>query len=302
MPRILIIGLGLMGGSAGIALRRAGWHVSYVDARVPLADAIAKEAADEKLDAVRDEEVVLLATHVDAAVEALRSSASRQSAVGGSENSRAGRQSAVGSSEQQTTANASGSSTADRERVKDARTAGRPTPIDRPTAPVITSLCSVMAPLRAVAPPNFVAGHPMAGSHESGLAAARGDLYVGKKWFVDADDERVERLVRDCGGVLQRVDAETHDRAVALTSHLPQLLSTALAAHLDDHDVLDFAGSGLRDFLRLAGSGAEMWGPIVDSNREEIAPHADAVADLVRSMLSGDRDAFAKAQRVWKKL
>lgn len=283
MPRILIIGLGLMGGSAGIALRKAGWHVAYVDARVPLADAIAKEAADEKIDAVRDEEVVLLATHVDGAIAELRSRASRQSAVG--------------SSDRDQIVRLQDSSTADRERVEDARTA------DCPTIPnVITSLCSVMAPLRAVAPPNFVAGHPMAGSHESGLAAARGDLYVGKKWFVDAHDERVAQLVRDCGGVLQQVDAETHDRAVALTSHLPQLLSTALAAHLHEHDVLDFAGSGLRDFLRLAGSGAEMWGPIVDANREQIVPHADAVAELVRDMLRGDRDAFAKAQRVWRKL
>jgi prephenate dehydrogenase len=300
MPRILIIGLGLMGGSAGIALRRAGWHVAYLDARVPLAAAVAKEAADEKLETWRDEEVVLLATHVDAAVAELG-------------RSRASRQSAVGSSERQIASAESSSSTADRERAEGARTADCPTLSDReraqgartadcPTGSIITSLCSVMRPLRAVAPANFIAGHPMAGSHESGLAAARGDLYEGKKWFVDAHDERVERLVRDCGGVLQRVDAETHDRAVALTSHLPQLLSTALAAHLHDHDVLDFAGSGLRDFLRLSGSGAEMWGPIVDANREQIAPHAEAVAELVRAMLRGDRDAFAKAQRVWKKL
>src|SRR5688500_11425437 len=106
MPRILIIGLGLMGGSAGIALRRAGWHVAYVDARVPLDAALAKEAADEKLESVRDEEVVLLATHVDAAVAHLPA---------------------------------------------------------LQTTGVITSLCSVMRPLRAVAPSNFVAGHPMAG-------------------------------------------------------------------------------------------------------------------------------------------
>jgi prephenate dehydrogenase len=245
MPRILIIGLGLMGGSAGMALRRAGWHVAYVDARVPLDAALAKKAADEKLDAVRDEEVVLLATHVDAAVAQLRT---------------------------------------------------------LQTSVVITSLCSVMRPLREVAPANFVAGHPVAGSHESGLGAARADLFEGKKWFLDARDDRVEKLVRDCGGVAQFVDPETHDKAVALTSHLPQLLSTALAAHLDGQDVLDFAGSGLRDFLRLAGSGAEMWGPIVDANREQIAPHADAVAGLVRAMLNGDRETFAKAQRVWKKL
>lgn len=245
MPRILIIGLGLMGGSAGMALRRAGWHVAYVDARVPLDDALAREAAHEKLDDVRNEEVVLLATHVDGAIEHL----------------------------------------------KTLRTTG-----------VVTSLCSVMRPLREIAPPNFIAGHPMAGSHESGLAAARAELFAGKKWFLDAHDARVEQLVRDCGAVAHFVDAQTHDEAVALTSHLPQLLSTALAAHLGDRDVLDFAGSGLRDFLRLAGSSGEMWGPIADANRDAIAPHAEAVAELVRAMLSGDREPFARAQRTWKRL
>ena len=172
------------------------------------------------------------------------------------------------------------------------------------TNAVVTSTCSVMRALSEAARGAFVAGHPMAGSQESGLAAARADLFEGKPWFVDAEDTRVDALVRDCGAVLERVDAEEHDAAVALTSHLPQVLSTALAAYLHDRDdLLRFAGSGLRTFLRLAGSDADIWAPVIAANRDQLAPHAEAIAALVRQIIEGDpRDAFEKARAVWRAL
>ncbi|HEX2060336.1 MAG TPA: prephenate dehydrogenase/arogenate dehydrogenase family protein, partial [Thermoanaerobaculia bacterium] len=144
--------------------------------------------------------------------------------------------------------------------------------------------------------PRFVAGHPMAGSHESGLAAARADLYENRIWFLDAHDARVEQLVRDCGAIARFVTAKEHDEAVALTSHLPQVLSTALAAYLHDRDLGDFAGSGLRDFLRLANMPAEMWAPILEHNAANIAPHAEGVAKIVRELLAGDASAFERAR------
>ena len=242
---LLIIGLGLIGGSAGIALRRRGWRVRYIDDSVNIDDARRREAADERADA-SDGELVLLATPVDAAIALLPS-------LGG----------------------------------------------------VVTSVCSVMQPLREVATKaRFVAGHPMAGSHERGLAAARGDLFEGKRWFLDARDDGVEQLVRDCGAIPDFVDAAEHDRAVALTSHLPQVLSTALAAYLGDReDVLRFAGSGLATFLRLAGSDAEVWRPVLEANRANLAPHAEEVARIARELIEGDpTDAFERAQRLWRKL
>jgi prephenate dehydrogenase len=161
-----------------------------------------------------------------------------------------------------------------------------------------------MQPLRDIAQTRFVAGHPMAGSHEHGLAAARGDLFEGKRWFLDRDDADVEAMARECGAVVEVVDATEHDRAVALTSHLPQILSTALAAYLSEHeDVLRFAGSGLATFLRLAGSDASVWSSVIDANRDNIAPHAEGVARIVQQILSGDsRDAFESAQSLWRKL
>ena len=109
----------------------------------------------------------------------------------------------------------------------------------------------------------------------------------------------VQELIAACGARAELVEAAEHDRAVALTSHLPQILSTALAAYLHDQHVdLRFAGSGLRTFLRLAGSDASVWSPIIAANRENIAPHAEAVGRIVREIVDGDpAEAFAKANR-----
>jgi len=242
---LTIVGLGLIGGSAGIALRRRGWRVRYVDPHVNVEEARQREAADERSETIEGD-FILIATSVDVAIDILRA---------------------------------------------------------RPDG-LTTSVCSVMQPLRDAAQTRFVAGHPMAGSHERGLAAARGDLFEGKRWFLDARDETVEALVRDCGAVAEVVDAVEHDRAVALTSHLPQILSTALASYLGDReDVLRFAGSGLATFLRLAASDASVWAPLIDANRANIAPHADELARVVREIVDGDAsEAFERAQRLWRKL
>jgi prephenate dehydrogenase len=240
----LIAGLGLIGGSIGIALRSRGWRVRYLDPHVELDDARARGAADARVDSFEEAALTILATPVDVAVAQLPS-------VRG----------------------------------------------------LATSVCSVMAPLRAAAHGRFVAGHPMAGSEARGLAAARGELFIGAKWFVDDDDPLVAQVVHDCGAQLVRVEAEEHDRAVAVTSHLPQVLSTALAAYLADQNLLDFAGSGLRTFLRLAGSDASVWKPVLAANRDPIAAHAAEVTRLVGEMLEGDPgEAFEKARAVMAKL
>ncbi len=172
------------------------------------------------------------------------------------------------------------------------------------TRGVITSVGSVMRPLRAAAGANFVAGHPMAGWHEGGLANAHHVVLEGAPWFVDGHDDRVvEELIRACGAHSVRVTAEEHDAAVALTSHLPQVLSTALYAYLGDKpEVAKFAGSGLRSF-RLAASDGEMWHSVLAANRDNLRPHADAVARLVQAIIEGDEpEAFARARTLWRAL
>ncbi|HYK03448.1 MAG TPA: prephenate dehydrogenase/arogenate dehydrogenase family protein [Thermoanaerobaculia bacterium] len=247
MNTILIAGLGLIGGSAGMALRRAGWRVRFLDPHVSLEDAQRAGSADERVETFTGD-LILLATPVDVAVDQLRT-------------------------------------------------------LD--TTAVVTSACSVMRALREVARGTFIAGHPLAGSQERGLGAATADLFEGKPWFVDGDHPLVDELVRDCGAMRERVTAEEHDAGVALTSHLPQVLSTALAAYLHEcgEDALRFAGGGLRTFLRLAGSDASVWAPVLEANRDNLAPHAARVAELVRELMDGDaRGTFAKAQATWRAL
>lgn len=164
---------------------------------------------------------------------------------------------------------------------------------------LVTSVCSVMAPLSRE---NFVAGHPMAGWHEGGLANAHHVQLAGARWFLAGSHPLVEELVHACGAIPIQVDAADHDAAMALTSHLPQVLSTALFAYLSDHDIEEFAGKGLRSF-RLAASDGRMWHPVLQANRDNLVPHADAIAELVRAIIEGrDDDAFARARRLWQSL
>lgn len=243
-PRALIAGLGLIGGSIGIALRRAGWHVEYVDPDVT--PEAARGAADEVGSFDRDYDLTIIATPVDAALAVLGRAGSN----------------------------------------------------------AVTSVCSVMQPLRAAAGARrFVAGHPLAGSAQRGIAAASGDLFRGKRWFVDGDEAFVDRVISDCGAIRERVEAAEHDVAVALTSHLPQILSTALAAHLQREGVdPKFAGSGLATFLRLAESDASVWRPIIDANRGAIEPHLQRLTAIVKAILAGDDDVFRDAQTALRRL
>jgi prephenate dehydrogenase len=246
MRDALVVGLGLIGGAVAMALRRRGWRVRFVD-RDP---SLALEGV-ERINAIENADVIVLATPVDVAVELLPAIETRG---------------------------------------------------------VITSVGSVMRPLRAAAKTNFVAGHPMAGWHEGGLANAHHVELEGASWFVDAHDDRVEELIRACGANPVLVTPEEHDAAVALTSHLPQVLSTALFAYLSDmplgnvSNVRKFAGGGLRSF-RLAASDGEMWHSVLAANRDHLRPHAEQIAALVRAIIEGDEsEAFQKARTLWRAL
>lgn len=124
----------------------------------------------------------------------------------------------------------------------------------------------------------FVGGHPMAGGTGSGFEVARPDLFRGSVWVLSStaaweDRQLLAGLVRRLGADPVVCAPERHDRLVALTSHLPQLVSTALAAELDSVDdplVERLLGPGGRDFLRLARSSYDLWREILVSNREEV--------------------------------
>lgn len=169
------------------------------------------------------------------------------------------------------------------------------------TGGLVTSVCSLMGPLRRAATGDFIAGHPMAGTEKSGPEAADTEMFKGKLWFIDREHPIVREMIETCGATVEVIDADEHDRGVALGSHLPQILSTALAAYLHDHRAL--SATGLRTFLRLAGSNLAMWKPLIADNRDNIAPHAEAVARIVREMIEGDpSEAFRKANEFYETL
>ncbi|MFP3941854.1 MAG: prephenate dehydrogenase [Thermoanaerobaculia bacterium] len=228
---------------------------------------------------------------------------------------------------------------------------------------VVTDTASVKAPVaRAAArlPPGvaFVGGHPMAGGTGSGWEAARPDLFRGAAWALSPVDgpppapvpggregrgggpdpeaarTQVEALVRRLGAEPVTVEPERHDRIVALTSHLPQLLAVALAAELDaldgapagsgssegssaaegpspessggsgrpGADVAALLGPGGRGLLRLAESPYELWRDIVALNRDEIARALSAVA--ARAGLPPDalEEEFTRARETARRL
>lgn len=127
----------------------------------------------------------------------------------------------------------------------------------------------------------FLGGHPMAGKQVSGLEHACEGLYAGKAWFlvrtVDPDPPIVGQFVEWVARIGARplwIGAEEHDRSVAMTSHLPQLVSTALgfalARAVDPETARQRCGQGLPDMLRLAESDWVLWRDILASNRAEI--------------------------------
>lgn len=142
----------------------------------------------------------------------------------------------------------------------------------------------------------YVGSHPMAGSERSGPTAARGDLFAGRPWVVVGSGQSsgaavlaVRDLVADLGATPVLLDADAHDAAVALVSHVPQITASLVAARLREADpsALDLAGQGLRDVTRIAASDPALWTSILAAN-------AAAVAPVLRS-LRDDLDALVAA-------
>ncbi len=123
----------------------------------------------------------------------------------------------------------------------------------------------------------FVPGHPMAGAPVGGLANARADLFSGRRWILcpERSDEEavavVERLALAVGGQVVRMTAAEHDRAVAMTSHVPQLLASALAVLGARRSALAGAGPAFLDATERAGGGEAMWRDVFGTNADEVA-------------------------------
>lgn len=167
----------------------------------------------------------------------------------------------------------------------------------------------------------FVPAHPIAGAENSGAAAARADLYHGKKVVLTPLPEntvlnvaRVRSAWEWCGALIHELTAQQHDRIFAAVSHLPHLLSFALVNDLalrENHEQLfSYAASGFRDFTRIAASHPEMWRDICLANRvallDELDRYRAQLDELHDALQRGDGEALEKtfavartARRSW---
>lgn len=150
----------------------------------------------------------------------------------------------------------------------------------------------------------FIPGHPIAGSEMTGPEAADPMLYHGRKVVLTpfeetpgADLHRLIRIWEACGGRVQLMEPAAHDRALASVSHVPHFLAAAYMAQVvqaaDADARLSLAGTGFRDFTRIAAGSAEVWRDIFLSNREAVLRELDdfdRVLRTLRATLEADTD------------
>ncbi|GGY75406.1 prephenate dehydrogenase [Streptomyces olivaceoviridis] len=144
----------------------------------------------------------------------------------------------------------------------------------------------------------YIGTHPMSGREKSGPLAATGDLFEGRPWVLtptrDTDTEVLNlalELVSHCRAVPVVMDADAHDRAVALVSHMPHLVSNMVAARLEhaEEAAVRLCGQGIRDVTRIAASEPHMWIDILSANP---GPVADLLSDV-----AADLDETVRALR-----
>ncbi len=243
--QLTIIGNGLIGGSLGLALKQHGFGGRIVGCdrepvlrRAEQMNAIDAGVADP-VQAVRGSQVVVLATPVGGIIDLI-------------------------------------------ERV------GRSAAPDALLTDVGSTKREIVARAQAVfgkhAPHRFLAGHPMAGKEHSGIEQADAGLFEGAVWlFTPQPGQEIRAgiagefltLVESAGSKVISISLDQHDRLCAWISHLPQLLSTALAASVhdefgDDPDLLAIGGRALREMTRIAASPYSMWRDIALTNSDNI--------------------------------
>lgn len=245
--RVAIAGVGLIGGSFGLALRAAGFDGELVGIgreQQRLDQAVARGAIDrgttDMAAAVAGADVVLLAVPMGAMRPLLEDLAPMLDA--------------------DTVVTDAGS-------VKGS---------------VVADATAVLGSLA-----RFVPGHPIAGTERSGVEAAFAELFQGRRVILtptaETDEDavvRVEKLWRLTGAAVERLPVDEHDRLLASTSHLPHMLAfglvDALARGDDPEGVFRYAAGGFRDFTRIASSDPVVWRDICLANRESLLAALDA--------------------------
>ncbi|MFT3930816.1 MAG: prephenate dehydrogenase/arogenate dehydrogenase family protein [Spongiibacteraceae bacterium] len=177
---------------------------------------------------------------------------------------------------------------------------------------IITDVASVKGNLLRAAkrafgdePANLVLAHPIAGSEQSGVSAAKADLFVNHRVIVTPTEhtatqalEKVEAMWRATGAELSRLDVDTHDEILAATSHLPHVAAFALvdafAGDPAQREIFKYAAGGFRDFTRIASSDPTMWRDIALANSPALLKSIDLfsehLAQLRAAIETGDSE------------
>jgi prephenate dehydrogenase len=277
-PRVAIIGTGLIGGSFALALRELFPAVSLIgysrqgSCERARAAGVVDEATADLAAAVRGADLVYIALPIGASIESLGSIAKSA----------------------------------------------------EPHA-LVTDACSTKTVICRAAKDQFRGGarffgaHPMAGKERSGVEHAEARLFQGAPYAlmgIESDaDARVQafaEIVRDIGARPIWSDPETHDWAVGIVSHLPQLVSVALARVVQDETdetglPVTLSGPGLQDMLRLAGSPYDIWRDILLTNTDNVSRALDRLAqavDYLRTHLASRdlQQEFVAANELYRQL
>ena len=153
----------------------------------------------------------------------------------------------------------------------------------------------------------YVGTHPMAGREKSGPVAARGELFTSMPWVLCPSEEtsgdalQVARsLASDLGAVVSQFTADEHDEAVALVSHLPQVMSSLLASRLQGTPLhaLSLAGNGLRDVTRIAASDPTLWVQILGGNADKVVEILYGVRDDLNRLIGTLENPTAPGARL----
>ena len=177
---------------------------------------------------------------------------------------------------------------------------------------------AIVARADAVLPRHtFLGGHPMAGKEKSGVEVSDANLFAGRPYVLTPSPgfdnplaEEFRAWIERTGARLVEMQPEEHDTVVALTSHLPQLISTSLAltlaAHPNSH-IAQVHGSGLLDMTRLAMSSPDLWESIISTNQTEILHALDSFSERLqivrKAVLAGNISTlFVEARTLGREL
>ncbi len=261
--KILIVGTGLIGGSIGLALKRTvkaegattviGYDASRATAEAACAGGAIDAVATDLASGAADADLIIVATPVGEVLPTVEQIAST------------------------------------------ARPGVVVTDVGSTKAAIVSTAEALLGPGRS-----FVGGHPMAGTEGEGIDSARADLFEGALWILaptkatDPDAYReVNSLVGRLGANVLALDPIEHDRLVALVSHLPYAIATALmvvAAGEDDARLFRAAAGSFRDVTRSAGSNPRIWRDIFATNRDAVVRELDQFVNALSTLRSAVKD------------